>query len=152
MVNFIFKRITILVIGLVLQYNRLINQGIRNYILPESIPHIVIWYHICGAGQIRSILLIFERLCYIKKQYERPMAFITTTTGRRNSTVGGLRKAPAGTRIRRYCHEWTGPEVSVARATFPFTETDSGRGQENYYGSFRETSTFLQEERYDQAL
>ena len=57
------------------------------------------------AQRLSPHLPIFERLCYIKKQYEGTMAFITTTTGRRNSTVGGLRKAPAGTRIRRYCHE-----------------------------------------------
>lgn len=57
------------------------------------------------AQRVSPHLPIFERLCYIKKQYERTMAFITTTIGRKNSTNGGLRGAPAGTRIRRYCHE-----------------------------------------------
>lgn len=57
------------------------------------------------AQRVSPRLPIFERLCYIKKQYEGTMAFIIPTIGRRNSTDGGLRKAPAGTRIRRYCHE-----------------------------------------------
>lgn len=59
----------------------------------------------CAAQETSPHLPNFKLPCYIKKQYEGTMAFITTTTGRRNSTVGGLRKAPAGTRIRRYCHE-----------------------------------------------
>ena len=57
-----------------------------------------------AAQETSPHLPIFERPCYIKKQYERTMAFITTI-GRKNSTNGGLRGAPAGTRIRRYCHK-----------------------------------------------
>ena len=43
------------------------------------------------AQEARSRLPIFEHLCYIKKQYERTMAFITTTTRARaaSRSAGG---------------------------------------------------------------
>ena len=41
------------------------------------------------AQRLSPHLPIFERLCYIKKQYERTMAFITPNT-RRSGRVGEL--------------------------------------------------------------